>query len=352
MKTIHLGHHFYGAGNLGDDFLLAGFLAAWEGAPGRGSRGAALTCCVPSPREPLARRFPQVDWRPYDEATRRRSIEACDAWLGLGGSPFQSAVSRWFSDHLGAEARWCAAAGKPMFFLGIGGQDPDAYAVDELRAAARQAKSIWTRDPLTAEALVRIGASASRVHGGADLAHVYFADNPPPPARTGRLAAVLNFDYGTWPGLDTALAALARLPAKERVWLAQESRPLPGAERWLFDQLTPAERARWRLQPADIPGASLAETLARWPSAEWMLSSRFHATLAAAWAGSRAVVIGTNAKLAGVAKECGYPLLEPSADPAGLAEALQAAVPPDQAALAGRAAAARHAVDEFAAAIT
>ena len=24
---IHLGHHFYGAGNLGDDFMLAGFLA-------------------------------------------------------------------------------------------------------------------------------------------------------------------------------------------------------------------------------------------------------------------------------------------------------------------------------------
>jgi hypothetical protein len=28
VKRIHLGHHFYGAGNLGDDFMLAGFLAA------------------------------------------------------------------------------------------------------------------------------------------------------------------------------------------------------------------------------------------------------------------------------------------------------------------------------------
>ena len=27
---IHLGHHFYGAGNLGDDLMLEGFLRALE----------------------------------------------------------------------------------------------------------------------------------------------------------------------------------------------------------------------------------------------------------------------------------------------------------------------------------
>src|ERR1035438_2265954 len=104
VKTVHLGHHFFGAGNLGDDFMLAGFLSAL------GGRAARLTCCVPRPAGPLARRFPGIDWLPYDDSTRRACIENCDAWLGLGGSPWQAAVSSWFADHLAAELRFCDAA--------------------------------------------------------------------------------------------------------------------------------------------------------------------------------------------------------------------------------------------------
>ena len=63
---LHLGHHFYGAGNLGDDFMLAGFLAAFAPlAP-----GARCTACVPFPLGPLRARFPGIEWLPYDETRR------------------------------------------------------------------------------------------------------------------------------------------------------------------------------------------------------------------------------------------------------------------------------------------
>src|SRR5688572_31994751 len=88
---IHLGHHFYGAGNLGDDFMLAGFLGAMRTI----DSAATYTCCVPFPLVPLQQRFPAIKWLPYDQMTRRRCIEECDAWLGLGGAPFQSSLSRW-----------------------------------------------------------------------------------------------------------------------------------------------------------------------------------------------------------------------------------------------------------------
>jgi hypothetical protein len=78
---IHLGHHFYGAGNLGDDFMLAGFLIAMRSlAP-----SATFTCCVPFALEPIRQRFPAIVWMPCDEPTRSASIAACDVWLGLGG---------------------------------------------------------------------------------------------------------------------------------------------------------------------------------------------------------------------------------------------------------------------------
>jgi polysaccharide pyruvyl transferase WcaK-like protein len=316
---IHLGHHFYGAGNLGDDFMLAGFLTAMRPlAP-----HADYTCCVPFALEPLQRRFPGVRWLPYDETTRTTAIATCDVWLGVGGSPFQSAQSRWFVDHLLGEAARCESAGKPMYFLGIG-----AHSTAELRdpvvvRICAQVAGIWTRDPASATRLRELPLTVP-VESAADLAHLYFRVVPPPPAEPGRVAVVANFDFGPWPGQTACLAALAQLPARDRIWLAQETRDLPGAERTLFAALPPGEQARWRLASPEIPGAPLSTVLAQWPAAEWLVTSRFHAAIAGAWSGSKVVVISTNEKLRAAAA-FGGTAIPPDADSATALHALQTA---------------------------
>lgn len=304
MRTIHIGHHFFGAGNQGDDWMMAGFLSAVPKAePFR------LTCCVPYALPPLRSRFPEVEWLPYDETSRRQAIDECSVWLGLGGSPFQTAGSRWFIDHLAEEARWCAAADKPMYYLGIGGQDPAAYALPEIQAVLAQGRGIWTRDARTAAAIEQSGPAAP-VQVGADLAHLYFQTGAVPAAVPGRLTAVLNFDYEDRPrALAPLIAALGPIGATERIWAVQEERPLPGAEHALYEQLAPAERDGWQIRQ---------EPLARWPSGEWLLSSRYHATLAGAWAGSKAVVIALNEKLRAAADETGFPVFELEDDPGRL----------------------------------
>jgi len=310
LSSVHIGHHFFGAGNAGDDWMMAGFLSAVPASSTQrvGDNGLLhrFTCCVPYPLGPLRARFPQVEWLPDDEPTRRAAIERCDVWLGLGGSPFQSAVSRWFVDHLAAEAAFCRTADKPMFFLGIGGQDPAAYALPEMTAVLQQAEHLWTRDERTAEAAQTAGAG-SRVSAGADLAHLHFRRTQIPAAQIGRFSAVLNVEYATMPAwLPSALGVAGQLGAAEKIWAVQEDRPLPGAERWLFNQLTPAQRAGWQLRRA---------ALADWPSGEWLLSSRYHSTLAGAWAGSRGVVIGLNEKLKAAADETGFPVFGLEDDP-------------------------------------
>ncbi len=300
---IHLGHHFYGAGNLGDDFMLAGFLGAMRTlAP-----DTTFTACVPFPLEPLRRRFPVIEWLPCDDASRTRCIQVCDVWLGLGGSPFQSAHSRWFLDHLVGEQERCQRFGKPMYFLGVGVQQAEELADADLQRLCAGAAGIWTRDTASAERLRSLSAPPP-VTAAADLAHLFFAQQPPPPSVPGRLTAVLNFDYAGWPGQADALAAMSLLPASDRVWLAQETRELPGAERALFAALPADEQARWRLVDPEIPGAPLAEALGRWPSGEWLVTARYHAAIAGAWSGSRVVVIGTNEKLRGAAGELSVPL--------------------------------------------
>lgn len=319
---IHLGHHFYGAGNLGDDFMLAGFL----GALAQLAPGPTLTCSVPFALEPLQRRFPEIEWLPYSADLRSRAIAACDVWLGLGGSPFQHAQSRWFVDHLLEEAALCAREGKPMYYLGIGIQSAEEAAADCVRQLCAQATAIWTRDPASAERL-QTGVSKMRIESAADLAHGFFRRQPPPPAVPGRLCLVANFDYGGWPGQPACLAAIDELNPAERVWLAQETRELPGAERALHATLPESERSRWRLVAPDIPGAPLERVLAGWPSGEWLVTARYHAALAGAWAGSKVVVIGTNEKLRAAAREIGAPLLAPDADQRAVREALLAARP-------------------------
>jgi polysaccharide pyruvyl transferase WcaK-like protein len=317
---IHLGHHFYGAGNLGDDFMLAGFLGAMRTI----EPAATFTCCVPFELSPLQQRFPAVEWLSYDPATRARCIQTCDVWLGLGGSPFQSALSRWFIDHLVGEAELCGRAHKPMFFLGIGVQTIDELNVPEVRRICAQSAGIWTRDPVSAERIRALPAPPP-VEAAADLAHVFFRDRRPPPAKAGRVTLVANFDFGAWPGQSACLDALENLPAQERVWLAQESRDLPGAERTLYATLSPAQSSRWQLVSPESPGTALPDILAHWPSGERLLTARYHAALAGAWAGSKIAVIATNEKLRAAACELGAPLISPDADEASVLRALDGA---------------------------
>jgi len=317
---IHLGHHFYGAGNLGDDFMLAGFLAALRvSAP-----EARLTCCVPFAREPLARRFPEIEWLAYDETTRTRAWEECDVWLGLGGSPFQSAQSRWFVDHLVEEAAGCERYERPMFFLGVGVQTATELENREVQRVCGKAAGIWTRDEASAE---RIGAMAAAppVAAAADLAHIYFRGTRPPAAAKGRLTLVANFDYGSWESQGAGLRALEGMAATEWVWLAQETRELAGAERALWGGLTVAEQKRWRLVVPERAGEALPEVMAGWPSGEWLVTARYHAAIAGAWAGSKIVILATNEKLRGVAKELGVALVDLRAEGSSLAAAVAAA---------------------------
>ncbi len=295
---IHLGHHFFGAGNLGDDLMLAGFLTGMaEFLP-----AARFTCSIPFPPEPCRSRFPQITWLPYEEAARARAIAEADVWLGLGGSPFQSALSRWFVDHLGAETEFCRRHGKPMYFLGVGVQEAAELADDTVRTVCAGSRHIWTRDTASAERLLaRHGFGG--VTASADLSHLFLARCRPPAAKNGRICVVLNFDHRTWRGRDDALSGLEVLGARENVWLVQESRKLPGAELDLHASLDDRWQAYWKLTQPEKPGAPLESVIADWPSGEWLLTARYHSALLGAWAGSKIVVVGINEKLKSVARE-------------------------------------------------
>jgi hypothetical protein len=304
---VHLGHHFYGAGNLGDDFMLAGFLLAAR----RFAPDSSFTACVPFPLQALARRFPEVDWKEYDPEIRAAAIAECDIWLGLGGSPFQSSQSRWFLDHLLTEAHLCRIHRKPMYYLGIGAQSSAELADPDVVALCQQAVAIWTRDALSAPILRQW---CPDVIIGADLAHIYFEAKPKLAPKAGQLTLVPNFDFGGWAGQNALLRFAAARRFRDRVWLAQESRCLPGAEHAIYARLEPDEKALWRLANADHADRSLDFVWNDLPLGEWVVTSRYHAALGAAWARSKVIVINTNDKLLSAATELQTVMIPPDAD--------------------------------------
>lgn len=297
---LHIGHHFFGAGNLGDDLMLAGFLQATSQCGDE----LRLTCCSPFDSGSQPRRFPQIDWLAYDLPSRESAIAACDAWVGVGGTPFQVAVGTWFLDHLTAELELCRKYKKPMFYIGVGVDEPAALENSQARNLLGNAIQFWTRDPRSAELILAAGAR-TKVTAAADLAHIYFSSKAPLPIEQGTVGYVLNFeDLGQFD--PRAFCALStQLAGYSQRWLVQECRMLDGSESAIYASLPSECKSRLELRAPDYQNGTIDAMLESWGSFQTLISSRYHACLIGAWAGARVVAVERSEKIRGLAAQFG-----------------------------------------------
>jgi len=303
---LHIGHHFFGAGNIGDDFMLAGFLAS----VGTAGRPLTVSCCTPFRIDTQARRFPRISWRPNRLADQIEAVRSCDVWLGLGDSPFQSDSGSWFLDHLVAQVDLCRTFCKPMAYLGVGVNNEDVLALPQSRKIVDQAEHIWTRDDLSAECLSTI-ARPGAIESGADLSHLFLSEATAlAPPTEASLGLILNFERG------------ARF--KDIFWLVQEVRTLKGSEHHFFTRLPTAAAGRIKLCAPRYDAARTTDLLAAWPRTEYVASSRYHGLLAAAWRGAKLVAVARSTKIVGAARDLG---LDTHGPMRRLAELLDRAAP-------------------------
>jgi polysaccharide pyruvyl transferase WcaK-like protein len=326
-RHLHIGHHFFGSGNTGDDYMLAGFLALADDV----LPGARITCCTPFDRASQQRRLPGVTWLEYTDAARDEAITACDAWIGVGDSPFQSEVGSWFLDHLMAERARCARAGKAMYFFCVGVNDFGAMQNPATRAIVESAERIWTRDEQSAE-LLRALVGADRVASGPDLANVFFSQRAFPQVEAGTIGFVLNFEDRE-AFAPTALSEVfdrirGRAPAVR--WLVQEVRTLTGSEWELLASLPAQDRERLDVRAPDYATASLDDLMSCWGVPETVVTSRYHGALFGAWAGSRVVAIERNAKLTGLVDQLGLVSVNDLRSSQPLLDAIRIAKPVDR----------------------
>jgi polysaccharide pyruvyl transferase WcaK-like protein len=343
MVHIHIGHMFFGAGNIGDDLVMDGFIRGL----GSSLAGLRLTCVIPFDLAAQRRRFPQVEWHAYHEGARTALIEACDVWVGVGGSVLQPSDDAWLLTDQVAQLQICRRAGKKVFFLGNSVDFRADAARPDIRLLLESAQWIWTRDQASHVALGKMGFTRSS--HAADLSHIALAAQPRLPVEAGvtGFACILPR-----PGPDkvSSVAELLHAAAaadRQLCWLVQEVRKLPGSEEDILPRLPRRLRKALEVRRPDYANAALAQIIAGWGHPEMLFSSRFHGVILGAWAGSRVVAFEREKKIKGIAQDVGVESLATLPDAAILARAFAQAQPVAITTLTGAAERARAACASF-----
>ncbi len=351
--NLFLAFDFFGAGNIGDDLMMAGFLRGLRelsGVPGR-----MLAVCARD-LESQQRRFPDLHW--FSPAEAWQHWESHDpstwAWVGVGGTPFQVLSGPWMTQFLVEQsAIWPKFARRVM--IGVGAEREAGDDAETLAPLARQMDLIVTRDAETAHLLrEKFDCWPDRVFEGADLAHLAWPGQGARHDLTRVSIAARRFELGVIAAsymlvrheVEAIGEYLAhRSSASEPIaWLANDIRIQPGMERHALLLLSDRFGSEWRervnLRVPPYEDGTLAELLEPIGACERVLSSRYHGLLAAAWLGARVAGFGGASKVGSLARDFGVPMLDRPISAEGLStlerEAIQ--VPADRlAALRSRA---------------
>lgn len=229
---IVIGSSFFGAGNFGDDLMLAGFLDQM-------SAGTRVSVLAFTPHDIASQRlrFPQVTWVVDDHAAREHALAEADLWLNLGGTPFQLDGAPWMLDHLSQELERCSRAKVPMAYLGVGCESEAAAADPRAKALLGASAHVWTRDAPSARYLMDVAPGAT-IEIGADLAHLEFELGILPKIESGTLGLLIAFEHEgavRIPALEDVIEARAAAPTR---WLIQDGRTSPHTERWNYGALS------------------------------------------------------------------------------------------------------------------
>lgn len=312
MLKIFLGFNFYGAGNIGDDLMLAGFLELMKNGTDH-----RFVCDIPAEFIPSQRaRFPQIQWVSLSSSEREKEIQQSDIWLGVGGTPFQLSSGGWFLKRVQEDYVRAPQVPKWMFCVGCEREVLSERPV--VRDILKETALIWTRDSESAGILSDCQSGAGvEIRLGGDLAHAYFASrsNEPRSVRCLKENGLGLILYGdpTNPIDRRFLRSYAgdAMARREVTFLANDVRRSRGMEFSIYRSAFIHRLAVWRRKPRwfapDYSTADVSQLTTHLQQFETVLSSRYHGLVAAAWSGCKVGAVVRGSKIDALAKELGVP---------------------------------------------
>ncbi len=324
--SAFINFDFYGAGNIGDDLMLAGFLSEFKD-------NIPMSCFIGRDSESQRRRFPQVAWV-EDLPGRAALVNASDCLLGIGDTPFQTAGNHSMMKKLSADVDAIAGRDIPFFMIGVGAEAEARTQTDIARKFLWRVDHIWTRDEFTSRILLEdFGYSPERLSTGSDLANIWlsraFANGMLPSSREIDLGICYYDEHTNGRDIRVLREFVREYSRDKKVQLfANETRDEKPYERWIYRKIMGAfgslfRESRTEVFAPDYQNASLPELVNHFRRYNTVISSRYHALLTAAWAGCRVVGHGRGSKVNALAHELGIPLVENPISVSKLTEAVE-----------------------------
>ncbi len=312
-SRLLLGFDFYGAGNIGDDLMLKGFLDVFSQ-----NCDARLSCALPKDLIPSQKkRFSQVEWLSVDSEEREDLILACDCWIGVGGTPFQASIGRWLLNRINQD--FDCSQDKKKWMIGVGCEEEVLREKMIARKVALDVDHIWARDEKSRELLVdSLGVNNNNVTTGGDLAHIALKEIFTKHNSTLGDGSVLGIIYNAeCPDRDSLRAikkfVLRVSKEKQVVFAANDIRRKKGFEFAIYKDMFGGLGGLFGFKPKifspDYGCSDVADLVRHFSSCETVMASRYHAILTAAWAGCRVVALDRSSKIRNLADELNIPIV-------------------------------------------
>lgn len=315
LRQSLIAFDFWGAGNMGDDLMMAGFLEGLDrcGVRHKGLLWSLSAFDITSQRK----RFSGIEWFSSKErANLDRLLASTELILGVGDTPFQITCGDWFLRHLEYVFQ-NKRAGAEAIFINVGAEEEVLPQAGEFAPILRRLSRCSTRDSFTHSILRRLGAEpATNLLPGGDLAHISLE------RLAGTIAVERRFPLGVVLGIDTlsgndldAIRGYLEKASAPVAFITGDLRDGPGFESHLFRIWTRPWLSRLRrkliLRHRNYHSCSLEELVLPLAECETILSSRLHGILAAAWLGCRVAAIGRSSKVVAFAEQLGIPCAKP-----------------------------------------
>jgi polysaccharide pyruvyl transferase WcaK-like protein len=309
MPKLFLNFDFYGAGNIGDDLMLDGFVKSSS------VTGNEMICSIPRRSDHQKFRFPEITFvqgeRRYDEALQ------CPVWVGVGDTPVQIKSGDWFLLKLEKDFSIMEGTNTHCFMIGVGAEREASLQSQRYRRVLSKCRNIWTRDEMSRSVLInefRLNEDVIKV--SSDLANISLSRLFEPESRNTIRRyelGVCYYDENVYADEISALKEFLKVLTSEKnkvLLFANEVNQKGMFETAIYRRMYPmTERLLKRkisfIVPDYFSENSLPQILQHYSQCRTIMTSRYHALLTAAWAGCKVVALERSSKVSSLAKELG-----------------------------------------------
>lgn len=317
--NIFLGFDFYGAGNIGDDLMLNGFLT---GLPDI-SKNYKIICLLRKQRKINSQqlRFPEIQWiEPNSSESRSALIANSEIWLGVGDTPFQMIAGPWFIDRLIEDLNLALKYKKPAYMLCVGGEREVLSVKDKLVRVLDAVHHIWTRDEFTYDLLTNeINVERNKITVGSDLANVILKNIFLNLEKNCDRKYDLAIDHASSHLLnDSNIRQLRSFlnqisNNKSVLFIANDVRKRIYTEwayykrMFLIKELLGLSKIKFYVP--EYNNSTINDLVSHYKNYKVVITSRYHGLLSAAWAGCKVAAIARSSKINAFAKELDIPFV-------------------------------------------